>query len=353
MVRAQTQRTQPAIHGQQHDNLRDHALAYADIGWPIFPLQPGNKRPACPSHNSDNCDRSDPRCAAAGGHQGWEQRATTNPDRITRAWAKKPWGIGIACGPAGLVVIDLDIPKFSGITGAESLRQLEHDHGQQLPATFTVATPSGGRHLYYRTPDGSQIRNSAGTVAPSIDIRAAGGYVVAPPTIVTAGSYDIIDVTIPKELPTWFHQLVEPPEPAAAPQKPRPLIRPGPERNRLDRYVQGAVNGELDRIRRAPGGRRNHELFVAAACLGELVAAGAIDRHEVEQILEEATMVWLGIAGNDGQPFTATEARQTIASGLRKGATKPRQLPTDPETGGSTRSTAHTSPVQIARSAGR
>lgn len=320
MVRAHTQRT----------HLLAYALAYAnDGGWPVIPLRPGTKRPATPNHTAETCDRSDPRCNSTTGHQGWEQRALTDPGRIHRTWNQTPYGVGIACGPAGLVVIDLD--TGNGISGADSLAQLERDHGHQLPATFTVATPSGGRHLYYRRPPGTTIRNSAGTLAPGIDIRAAGGYVVAPPTITTAGSYEVIDDTWPPTLPDWFSQLLDPPT-AATPARPKPKpVEPSTSAtaDRVDRYVTAAVDGELARLANAGAGRRNHSLFCAAVALGQLVAAGALDRPDVEQLLERTASPWYGIPGRKGgDPFTPTEARAAITSGLRRGLNEPRQLPT-------------------------
>ena len=58
------------------DQLRTAALLYASRGWHVFPLIPGQKRPACPGHPAARCDRSDPWCRR--GHSGWEQRATTS-----------------------------------------------------------------------------------------------------------------------------------------------------------------------------------------------------------------------------------------------------------------------------------
>ena len=78
----------------------------ADRGWHVFPLRPGDKRPAFPGHKAEDCTGTDLRCR--GGHQGWEPRATTDPGRIGRAWARTPYNIGLACGPSGLLVIDLD-----------------------------------------------------------------------------------------------------------------------------------------------------------------------------------------------------------------------------------------------------
>ncbi|MER7272062.1 bifunctional DNA primase/polymerase, partial [Micromonospora carbonacea] len=99
------------------------AIAYAERGWHVFPLRPDTrtadeddaKRPAFPSRcTADRCDLTDPRCKMAGRHVGWEERATTEPARIRRAWSARPYGVGIACGPSGLVVVDLDVPKHPG-----------------------------------------------------------------------------------------------------------------------------------------------------------------------------------------------------------------------------------------------
>ncbi|MEU9856364.1 bifunctional DNA primase/polymerase, partial [Streptomyces sp. NPDC047974] len=82
------------------------ALDAAARGWAVFPLRPGTKRPAL--HGETRCPRAG---ACAGGHVKWEDRATTDPERITRAWTQAPFNIGLATGPSGLVVIDLDMPK--------------------------------------------------------------------------------------------------------------------------------------------------------------------------------------------------------------------------------------------------
>ena len=66
------------------------ALTYAARGWHVFPLVPNTKRPAVIA---------------------WEERAPRDPDRVRRTWSNTAYGIGIACGPSRLVVIDLDVPK--------------------------------------------------------------------------------------------------------------------------------------------------------------------------------------------------------------------------------------------------
>jgi hypothetical protein len=106
--------------------------------------------------------------------KGWEHRATTDSARIQRAWTSAPFNIGLACGPSGLVVVDLDTPKDDaappeewaqpGIRdGADVLAALAERHGTAaMLRTFAVRTASGGEHLYFRAPASTPIRNSAG-----------------------------------------------------------------------------------------------------------------------------------------------------------------------------------------------
>jgi putative DNA primase/helicase len=108
--------------------------------------------------------------------------ATTKPDLIRRWWVAHPdANVGIACGPSGLIVVDCDVKN--GVDGIESWRDLDI-HGE----TWVCETPSKGLHLYYAA-DGHEVRNSASRVGPGIDIRAQGGYVVAPPSTTPAGDY--------------------------------------------------------------------------------------------------------------------------------------------------------------------
>ena len=69
------------------------------------------------------------------------------------------------------MVLDLDPADAGGPDGAAGLAVLAQARGVALGVTFTVATPRGGTHLYYRTPPGVRLRNTAGTLAPRIDTR--------------------------------------------------------------------------------------------------------------------------------------------------------------------------------------
>jgi hypothetical protein len=79
----------------------------------------------------------------------------------------------------------LDIDPDHG--GDESLGNMENQFGQ-LPDTWTVWTGGGGCHFFFRMPD-HDIRNTASKIAPGIDVRGNGGYVVAPPSLHINGKY--------------------------------------------------------------------------------------------------------------------------------------------------------------------
>lgn len=154
------------------------ALRAAKIG-PVFPLKPGAKAPPLLTN--------------------WPQRATTDEADIRQYWLPLPdANIGLHC--AGMLVIDADVAK-GGIKSLEGLYSAE-----KLPSTLTTITPSGGRHLFFRLPPGHRgVPNSVGVLAPGLDVRSTGGYVVAPGSEVAAGRYvfEHPDVEI-AEAPQWL-----------------------------------------------------------------------------------------------------------------------------------------------------
>ena len=182
-------------------DLSSAALAYTKPNgkrrpWCIFPLTPGAKNPL------------------PGGHGCTE--ATADAAHVAEWWKKTPEAnIGIACGSInGFIVIDVDRGHDNGIDGTETLRDLEQTMGA-LPDTVEAKTANGGRHLYYQYPTGQNIRNKVG-IAPGVDIRANGGYVVGAPSILANGrAYEWEVSGYPNEHaiaelpPTWVKWLIE------------------------------------------------------------------------------------------------------------------------------------------------
>lgn len=155
------------------------ALMYAaQYGWRVFPL-----------HSIDNgaCTCGDAKCTGTkpGKHPRTPKGcldATTDTGVIRGWWERWPdANVGIATG-GGLVVIDVD-PRHGGDDGLVDLRRTLGE----LPDTVECLTGSGGRHIYVSVGEGVVVRNSAGTLAPGVDIRGEGGYVVAAPSVHTSG----------------------------------------------------------------------------------------------------------------------------------------------------------------------
>lgn len=264
------------------------ALRYAALGWPVFPLSAGSKLPAIPKER--------------GGSGVLD--ATVDVDLVESWWHRMPTAnIGLATGTAsGLLVLDVD-PRHGG---DESLRALQLAHGL-LPATLTARTPSGGSHIVFEHVPG--LRNSAGKVGAGLDTRGDGGYVVAAPSVTSAGSYAWTNWGEPVALlPAWLGRLLAPPPaPVAA-----PLVLPAGQGTR---YAEAALEAEAERVRSAGEGVRNHTLNAAAYSLGQLVGAGLLEDWRAAQVLLDAALrCGLG----------TVEAQQTILSGLNAGARQPR-----------------------------
>ena len=287
--------------------LRSCALHLATRGWHVFPITPGAKKPPV-------IDR-------------WETHATTDPDQIRHWWRDIPYNVGIATGPSGLVVIDLDTAKpgqpipqrwaaLGVSSGAEVLRALARQQGTTLAPTYTVSTPSvGGWHLYYTTPPGVRLRNTQGVIGWKIDTRAHGGYVIAPGCPLPQGRYELVDGRNPVELPTWLHQALTPKPP------PAPSAPAQPVTINLSSYVDAAMRGECHRVRTAPSGQHNAVLCRAAYALGQLVGAGLLTEEIARAELTAAADVLIS-ADCDCTP---REIARVITAGLTAGARNPRR----------------------------
>lgn len=156
-------------------DLVDAALAYAARGWPVFPCWPGRKNPATEHGFKD---------------------ATTDPEQIRAWWSAHPdWNVAIATGGPAADVLDIDVEPGANGFGALSELQaagLIDGHGP------IIRTRSGGLHIYFA---GTDQRSSDARDNSPVDFKAAGGYVLAPPSWVEAddrgpaGRYEFITDT--------------------------------------------------------------------------------------------------------------------------------------------------------------
>lgn len=241
-----------------HTRALHAALLAAARGLPVFPLS-RSKLPAVRSPHRDE-PRTAARCRGECGRPGHGvYDASTDPARIRALFAVAPWatGYGVACGrgPHHLLGLDLDVKH--GADGVAALRALAEAHGFTVPATPTVLTPSGGRHLWLTAP--GPVPNSAGRLAPGIDVRGEGGYVVGPGSRTLAGRYLLAPGTAdapPAPAPEALIRLAAPPVP---PEERQPKHAAGP-RHPAEKRAAALVRFVLD----SREGERNGRLFWAA-----------------------------------------------------------------------------------------
>lgn len=262
--------------------------AAAKRGWRVFPLRPRSKLPAV--------DR-------------WEERATCDVERLRAYWESHPnAGYGIACGPSGLLVVDLD--GKGGANGPGEWFKLRDTHSDPASGTYMVVSPNDGLHNYLEQPEGVQLRNTAGKLAEGIDTRGHGGYVVGAGTQLDTGTYEAVDPDAPvTPCPAWLVRLLTP--------KPRTQAPVAPAAGRHTRYGAAALERILGRLAATPEGRRNVELNTAAFSVGQLVAGGELDADAVSELGVVASRVGL----------SESEALATIASGVSAGMARPRSAP--------------------------
>jgi len=158
---------------------RGEAVEYRRLGWSPIPIKERSKEP--------NLLELRP----------YLTRKATKEELDAWRWS----GVGIVTGPvSGVLVLDVDGPE-----GEMELQKRGH------PVTPMVRTPGGGLHLYFKHPD-HHVRTGI-RVAPGLDVKASGGYVVAPPSVGANGRpYEWILSPEEAELaepPEWLMGLLE------------------------------------------------------------------------------------------------------------------------------------------------
>jgi Bifunctional DNA primase/polymerase, N-terminal len=252
-----------------------NALLWAGRGLRVFVLSPRSKVPPRGSRGSKD--------------------ATRDEAAIREMWSSNPAGnIAVATGE-GLFVVDLDGPEATSWFINSCGR-----HGGCEPTL--VQRTSRGLHLFFRCD--AEVRNSASMVAPCVDIKGEGGYVVAAPSIHPSGCVYKIERDLPiAPAPRWLTDLAIPD------RKPEPSPRPWRGMNADAAFARAlAVTG---RLLEAKTGERNQLLFWAACCFREMIQDGLIGRSDAEAALVDA-------ASRIG--LHPVEARRTVVSAIRGGA---------------------------------
>jgi len=258
--------------------LIEAAVAFARRGLPVFPC---NGKVPLTEHGF--------------------QDASTETEAVLTWWTRWPEAaIGIPTGAvSGLFVLDVDVQHG----GAGTLAELERKHGK-LPQAPEVLTGGGGKHLYFRHP-GREVQSTAGKLGPGVDVRADGGYVIAPPSLHASGrAYRWLRSGRKLELPeppAWLLEEVRGRRNGSAP----PVEAVIPEGQRRQELL--SLAGTLRRRGLGAG-----EILPALAAVNEARCRPPLPRGELEALAEDVAdryepAVALGKATYNGPPSALEE----------------------------------------------
>jgi Bifunctional DNA primase/polymerase, N-terminal len=271
----------------------------------------------------------------------WRDISTTDPETIRLRFQRWPDSIvGIDLAKSGLIVVDADRhdPEHDGV---DALARLESEN-EPFENHPIIRTPRNGFHHVFRQPPGIPLGNATGALPKGIDIRAAGGFVIACGSISTVfgewvaadRSPSLIEAflagTIPV-LPDWLATIIQtrtsnnvvpskprepkegvPKEPEAA---PRPASSPT---SRQKKRAAVALQGNAAEIAATQPGNRNNRLNALSYRSGRMVAPGSITRQQVIDAFIPACKA-NGLVRDDG----IDSVMRTIKSGLDAGMKKP------------------------------
>ncbi len=284
----------------------DAALSYASRGWPVFPCREKDGAPYTDRKGKTTVPKAKEPYTSHG-----VKDATTDPEKIRAWWNRWPdAAIGLDCGRAGLLVVDLDVKH--GHNGPSRWASL----GIADAGALLSQTPSGGRHIIF-AQNGVLLGNTSGKLGDGIDTRGHGGYIILPPSRTADGVYVALNDwrDSPATIPGVLTKLLTRPEQTQ--QKKRNNTE---EASPGDPWALAALRSECARVANAMKGTRNDTLNQAAIALGELVGAGYLTQSEVENALFDAAAHY---REDDGD----RAAENTISSGMKKGMAQPRYKP--------------------------
>ena len=267
--------------------VTSYAAAYARRGWPVFPCYGVHPGPdgalicRCPK-------------GAACGDTGKHPRSTHGVSDATVDLDKiNTWfGDGDNIGLATRTMFALDVDLKEGRDGESALAALEQEHGA-LATPLTESTGGGGRHLFFKQP-AVPVRNSNDRLAPGLDVRGDGGYVVVAPSLHATGkryAWTCDPSAEPADAPAWLLALIA----ADGKKKKRQQDKTGATQDDEDDggsvpIREGARNGTLFTFAcmlRAKG-LSFKELAAALAARNAERCVPPLDDNEIAKIAESA-----------------------------------------------------------------
>jgi hypothetical protein len=293
-----------------NNSFKAAALAHAKNGFYVIPLVENSKRPLI----SD-----------------WQNRATTNPLQIESWWSEHPnANIGIACEVSNLIVIDLDKSKGAlppspwielGVKDGEDVFKVVCGSAGdlQLFQTYTVETPSGGRHLYFYDQNIAIKQGAEVNGWWRVDTRSKGGYIVAEGSRLlnsaSGGSEHYRSTgnnSVVLNFPTWLRDQL-------APKAIREVLdsstnahaSPVSSNPKFSHEFAGQVLFErCSAIRTTKEGSRNQALIRHSAYIGKIIGMGSLDEKVATDSLLEAAIA---------SGLTHVESVNAIKAGIKYG----------------------------------
>jgi len=190
-----------------------HAIQYLEQGFSVVPVHYVKPDGSCSCSAGASCHSPGKHPAA----NSWKTFQKKLPDRGTlELWfdgRMRENNLGIVTGAVSgnIFVVDVDIGE--GKDGEDTLHDLQMQN-EDFPETLTAVTGSGGRHFFFRAPEGTFVKTGTNILGNGIDIRGEGGFVVAAPSVHVSGRpYSINDSPV-VDAPAWLMSLLsEPSEP--------------------------------------------------------------------------------------------------------------------------------------------
>lgn len=278
------QKALPTAAQQPEPPIRTMARYYTSQGWHVFKVD----------------DQKRPRTARGFKDANLDAEQFGSGDRIA-----------ISTGAvSGLVVVDLD--EKNDKHGIAEFKKLCEGHPDII--TRTVKTPTGGAHLYFK--HSGNLKTRIDHPSPGIDFKSAGGYIVAPPSIMKDGtSYTVVTDCEPAELPDWLIAVMI--APARDPDEPA-------EKDATGTQDTTSTTGKTKTYKpyRAPGtitaGKRNDTLYKTAV---SLAGRGLADVAVLSAITAENT-------AKCKPPLEADELQTIVNSAITFNRANPASTPT-------------------------
>jgi hypothetical protein len=239
--------------------------------------------------------------------KGWKTDPELRATDLGEEWAwadPQMWkgcNVGIATEPSGLVVLDPDLKD--GIDGIANLKALCHDLGvdqDEVFDTYTVRTPSGGLHLYFKAPEGAALAGR--DLCEGVNTRSRGQLVVAAGSMINGVPYTVETDRPVRPLPAQFTARLT-------------ARAEDPDQTRVftDEEATNFVETQALAPMREAIESRNIRLNDSAVVLGHFVPDYWTEDEAIEKLLEAS--IESGLLDDDGE----AQCVDTIRSGLRKG----------------------------------